>query len=142
MISEDFIGPRPIDSLQTKSKKGFEFGSLLKPFDFLGEPVALNYQKRSTYKTSFGAIISILAFLFVFSFSIHRSRRLIEDWDPEFIVNTVLEEMANFEEIEAIDNRFEFAFTFLSIRPYKFVEYDPRIATVNARIVRMDVEQD
>ena len=37
----------------------------------------------------------------------------------------------------ADENRFEFAVTFLSIRPYKFVEHDPRIGQINMRRVEM-----
>ena len=42
------------------------------------------------------------------------------------------------EPFRAGPNRFEFAVTFLSIRPYKFVQHDPRLGQINMWRVDMD----
>ena len=42
----------------------------------------------------------------------------------------------------ASENRFELAVTFLSIRPYRFVEYDPRLGKLNMRRVEQHIVED
>ena len=55
--------------------------------------------------------------------------RLVNHEQPDFIVNTVLKDMYTDypEPFDAAENRFEFAVSFLSIRPYRFKSHDPRI---------------
>ena len=42
----------------------------------------------------------------------------------------------------ATENRFEFALGFLQMRPWMFVDHDPRIGQVNMRRVEMDSRGD
>ena len=55
--------------------------------------------------------------------------QLINHEQPDFIVNTVLKDMYNDypEPFNATENGFEFAVSFLSIRPYRFEAHNPRI---------------
>ncbi len=67
--------------------------------------------------------------LFVGVFSLLKVIRWLSFNEPDFIVNTVLRDMQTEydEPFGAEENRFEFAVAFLSIRPYKFVQHNPRI---------------
>lgn len=68
-------------------------------------------------------------FLCVGAFTALKVIHWISHVEPDFVVNTVLKNLYDEypEPFEAKPNRFEFAVTFLSIRPYKFVQHDPRI---------------
>ena len=65
---------------------------------------------------------------------------LINHEQPDFIVNTVLKDMyLDYPEpFNATENLFEFAVGFLSIRPYRYVQYDPRYGNIHFRQVDMD----
>jgi len=73
-------------------------------------------------------------------FSMLKCMRWIAFEQPDFTVNTVLHDMFYDypEPFTAREHRFEFAVTFLSILPYKFVKPDPRIGQINMRRVDMN----
>ena len=77
-------------------------------------------------------------------FSTLKFIRLISHDQPEFVVNTVMKDMFTEypEPFWANENRFELAVTFLSIRPYRFVEYDPRLGKLNMRRVEQHIVED
>ena len=78
------------------------------------------------------------------SYAILKMIRLLSHEQPDFIVNTVLKDMhADYPDpIYANETNFEFAVTFLSILPYKFVKHDPRIGHINMRRVEMKHIED
>lgn len=88
----------------------------------------MNYKGNASYQTPYGAILSILIVLVVGTYGVLRFAQMINHEQPQFIVNTVLKDMFNEfpEPFDAETNYFEFAVGFLSIKPYKFVEFDPR----------------
>ena len=98
--------------------------------DRFGEPVTVNFDGDNTYKTVFGALLSISIVIFIGFYALVSILRLIMKENPDFVVNTVLKDMyfdydAPFN---ATENNFEFSVAYLSIAPYRFVEPDPRIA--------------
>lgn len=104
----------------------------------------MNFQGRSTYQTNIGAVLSILTFLFIAIFSMIKLLKLVNYEQPDFIVNTVFKDMYNDypEPFYAPENRFEFAVSFLSIRPYMLKQHDPRIGQINMRRVQMTTDFD
>ena len=58
---------------------------------------------------------------------------------PQFIVNTVLKDMYNEypEPFNAGENFFQFAVGFMSIRPFKFIKFDPRYGQMQFRRVEL-----
>ena len=87
-----------------------------------------------------GAIFSIIMVTFIGFYAIVSIMRLVLNGNPDFVVNTVLKDMyVDYNEpFNATDNNFEFGVAFLSIRPYKFVELDPRYVQIDMRRVDMD----
>ena len=100
----------------------------LRQFDVFGQRIEMNFEGRPTYQTNVGAAFSIIMFLVVGAFTALKVIQWITFEEPDFIVNTVLKQLHEEypEPFEASPNRFDFAFSFLSIKPYKFVQYDPR----------------
>lgn len=85
-------------------------------------------------------MFSIFMVLCVGGFSTLRLLQWLNFQEPDFIINSVLKDMHKEydEPFWADENRFEFAVTFLSIRPFKFVEHDPRIGQIEMRRVEMN----
>ncbi len=52
-------------SLNHKSSSSSKFSSLLQKCDIYGAPVTLTYQKNSTFKSSFGGLLTIASITFV-----------------------------------------------------------------------------
>lgn len=80
----------------------------------------------------------------VFSYGLLKVIRLFTFEEPDFIRNEVLKDMyLDYDEpFNAIDNRFEYAFAFLSILPYKYVAHDERIGHIAMRSVELDQTGD
>ena len=96
----------------------------------------MNLKGRGTYQTHVGAFLSFFIILAVMSYSLLKVVRLFNHEEPEFVRNSVLKDMyGDYDTINAGSNRFEYAFAFLSIRPYKFVPHDERIGHVEMRNV-------
>ena len=100
----------------------------------------MNFNGNQTYRTVVGAILSISMVTFIGFYAIVSIMRLVLNGNPDFVVNTVLKDMyvdynAPFN---ATENNFEFSVAFLSIRPYKFIEVDPRFVQIEMRRIDMD----
>lgn len=82
----------------------------------------MNLKGRGTYQTHVGACLSFFIILTVMSYSLLKVVRLFQHEEPDFVRNSVLKDMyGDFGTINAASNRFEFAFAFLSIQPYRYV---------------------
>ena len=97
----------------------------------------MNFKGSQTYKTVYGAIVSISMIFFIGFYTLVSILRLVTYGQPEFVVNTVLKDMWLDYSVpfNATENHFEFAIAYLSIRPYKFVEPDPRMGIFEMRRV-------
>jgi hypothetical protein len=112
----------------------------LSRFDVFGQTIDMNFNGDSTYKTNLGAILSITMACIVGLFTALKMMQLVTHENFNFIMNSVLKDMyAEYPEpFYARENHFEFAVTFLSIRPYKFVKHNPRFGHINVRMTHMD----
>ena len=92
----------------------------------------MNFQGDNTYKTGYGALLSTSILIFIGFYTLVSLMRLITKDNPDFVVNTVLKDMYldYSEPFNATENNFEFGVAYLSIKPYRFVELDPRIARI------------
>ena len=95
--------------------------------DQFGHQIALNYKSSSTYKTRFGGFVTTLVFMIVITQIVVKGIFMYMRNNPEFTTNKVLQHNDDLRAY-ADDSAFEFAISFLSIRPYKLVRNDPRIA--------------
>ena len=93
----------------------------------------MNFQGDSTYKTVYGALLSISIVIFVSFSSLVSLTRLVTKQNPDFVVNTVLKDMLlDYDKpFNATEKNFEFGVAYASINPYRFVELDPRIARIS-----------
>ena len=68
-------------------------------------------------------------FLMVASYSVIKLLSMVNHSQPDFVVNTVLKDMQSDypEPFHATELNFEFAIAFISLRPWNFVDYDPRL---------------
>ena len=62
----------------------------LKSFDSYGVPITVNYRGNDSYKTAFGAILSIIAGIVVLAYAAVQSEQLVLRNGP-FITNTIEE---------------------------------------------------
>ena len=70
--------------------------NFLQSQDLFGHPIALNYNKRSTYNSSLGGFISILLKLLIMGFTIHKGKIMLTNKDDEIKQS---EQVMNFEEL-------------------------------------------
>ena len=100
----------------------------------------MNFKGDQTYRTVVGAFFSISMVSFIGFYTIVSILRLVLNGNPDFVVNTVLKDMyVDYNEpFNATTNNFEFSVAYLSIRPYKFVEFNPRFGHIEMRRIDMD----
>ena len=65
------------------------FKKFFTSFDTFGEPVSLNYQGDTAFKTTIGAVFSVVIKIFFLIFSIQQLIALIEYEDPQIILVSV-----------------------------------------------------
>ena len=62
------------------------FKNFVKSFDSFGEPVALNYNGDSVFRTMIGALFSILIKVFLLIYSVQQIIQLINYEDPQVTI--------------------------------------------------------
>ena len=63
--------------------------------DTYGVPVTVNYRGDDTYKTRFGALLSLLSYFLLISFAIERGTMLAQRSSPSITVTTEIIDYAN-----------------------------------------------
>ena len=63
--------------------------------DTYGVPVTVNYRGEDTYKTRFGALLSLLSYFLIISFAVEKGVMLVERNSPSITVTTEVIDYAN-----------------------------------------------
>ena len=71
-------------------KKSYTFCKLLRELDVFGEKIVINYKGSETFKTKYGAVLTIFTFLLMMTFSILKINKLIMRTNPLQTQNTVI----------------------------------------------------
>ncbi len=108
-----------------------------KRLDFYGHSVAVNYRGQSKFSTNFGALVSLLVFGLIFSYTSLRFKKMVLFENPNISKNTVFEDISQYGNLTASENRFDFGFTFINLKNWSYDSPDPSIATVSVRRVEM-----
>lgn len=66
-----------------KSQKKGSFGQRLKQIDLYGEPVGVNHEGQSTFRTGFGGIMTIFIFSLLLSYSTIKVKKLLLHEQPD-----------------------------------------------------------
>ncbi len=83
-----------------------DFWSTFKKVDIYGEKATLNFRGNKSYRTKFGACISLLTFTVIFSYAILQLEKLINKRNPDIVSNTVLRDMDQAISLSASEERF------------------------------------
>lgn len=104
-----------------------------KRLDFYGHNVAVNYRGQSKFSTNFGALVSILIFGLVFSYTALRFKKMVLFENPNVSKNTVFEDISEYGNLTAKENKFDFGFAVINLRNWSYVVPDPSIVTFDFR---------
>ena len=121
-----------------KSSKG-SFQTYFTKLDCFGYPIMVNYRGSQHYQTSYGTFVTLICAMLILSFSAIKLKDLVERTDAIFTKNAVLVQLDQiYDKIQAKDNRFDFAFSLMDKRTWKYsLENSQRYFRVNARRVDM-----
>lgn len=86
-----------------------------KKLDFYGHNVAINYRGQSKFRTNFGALVSVLVFGLIFSYTSLRFKKMVLFENPSVSKNTVFADISKYGNLTASENRFDLGFSFINL---------------------------
>ena len=114
--------------------------SFFTSFDVFGEPVSVNYKGESSFRTSPGALFTIMIKAFLLVFVVQGTLSLFNYEDPQVFQYTIYESRRDGKKVNLGESRGNFAFVWFNRATSTADEPDPRYVTFSIMLATNDLE--
>ena len=114
----------------------------MKSVDVYGQRISINFRGKSEFNTFFGGIVSIVVGILILSYCSVKMVDLFTHQNYDWQRNTIRETMSKYGDLYARENIFDFAFGFIEIRTWEYVEPPAGIFDVAVRRTDLSIREN